>query len=124
MMRITVLPNTDVPAYRQIYEQIAAQILAGTLRAGEALPPIRTVSREIGVSVITVRGAWDALEADGLIETRVGSGCYVAALSAPDRSALREEALRPALTGLVTTAKSLGFTADAVCERVRAQYQK
>ena len=45
------------------------------------------------MSVITVRGAWDALEADGLIETRAGSGCYVAALSAAERNHRRMAAL-------------------------------
>ena len=55
-MYLSVLPSSDTPAYRQLYEQLAAQILSGALPSGTALPPIRTVAKELGVSVITVRG--------------------------------------------------------------------
>ena len=109
-MRLTVLPDAEKPAYRQIFEQIAAQILSGELEGGAALPPIRTVSRELGVSVVTVRGAWDALEAEGLIETRVGSGCYVAALPQEELAAHRREAISEPLERLVGAAKELGFS--------------
>ena len=122
MIHITVLPNTEVPAYRQIYEQLAAAILSGTLQAGAALPPIRTVSREISVSVITVRGAWDALEADGLIETRVGSGCYVAKLSPAKRERLRENTLRPSLDECIRSAKSLGYSETELIERIHTRF--
>ena len=76
-MQLSVLSNSATPIYRQIYEQISAQILRGTLQAGSALPPIRSVAKSIGVSIITVRSAWDALERDGYVHTVAGSGCYV-----------------------------------------------
>ncbi len=110
-MRLSVLPTLETPAYKQIASEITAQILSGELPAGFALPPIRAVAREIGVSVITVRGAWDALEAEGLIETRAGSGCYVAALSPAERDCRRKSALAEPLSALVATAKAMGFSA-------------
>ena len=121
-MRLSVLPNSETPAYRQICDQLAAAILSGELRAGEALPPIRTVSKELGVSVITVRSAWDALEHTGLIETRVGSGCFVRALSETQREALREEAIRAPLAELIEAGKTFGFTAPELCEKIRRAY--
>ena len=77
-MRLSVNPNDKTPIYRQLYEQIASQVLSGALQPGEALPPIRAVSRELGVSMITVRSAWDELIRDGYLVSRTGSGCFVA----------------------------------------------
>ena len=60
-MKLSVNPNDKTPIYRQLYEQIAAEVLSGALSPGTPLPPIRTVSTELGVSMITVRSAWDAM---------------------------------------------------------------
>ena len=109
-MRLSVLPGSEIPVYRQIFSQISSQILSGALPAGEALPPIRTVSKELGVSVITVRGAWDALEAAGLIETRTGSGCFVKALSGSEREEMRSKKKKKALSEYIENAKSLGYS--------------
>ncbi len=122
-MRLSVLPNSETPVYRQIYEQLAAQILSGTLTPGTALPPIRTVAKEIGVSVITVRGAWDALEADGLIETRAGSGCYVAAFAEDERLRRRTDALKEPLSALLATAKTYGFSEQELHESIRLAWE-
>ena len=121
-MYISVLPQSDKPAYRQIYEQLAEQILTGSLPAGAALPPIRTVSAQTGVSVITVRSAWERLEADGLIETRAGSGCYVAALSDDDKEAQRRRLLPVA--EFVAAAKKSGLSYGTVCELLKDAWEK
>lgn len=117
-MRLSILPNAETPVYRQMYEQIAAQILSGRLTGGTALPPIRTVARELGVSVITVRGAWEALERDGLIETRAGSGCFAARLSEAEKSERREAVLAEPMERLLGTAKELGFSNAELMERL------
>ena len=122
-MRLSVLPTLETPVYKQIAGQITAQILSGELPAGFALPPIRAVAKELGVSVITVRGAWDALEADGLIETRAGSGCYVAALSAAERNHRRMAALAEPLDALVVMAKAMGFTAAETAGKVEEEWR-
>lgn len=123
-MHLSVLPNIETPVYRQIQEQLTAQILSGTLPAGTALPPIRTVAKEIGVSVITVRGAWDALERDGLIETRVGSGCFVAALSASERERRRDEAMKQPVEALIATAKSYGICESELYAFLKEEWKK
>lgn len=122
-MYLSVLPSSDTPAYRQLYEQLAAQILSGALPSGTALPPIRTVAKELGVSVITVRGAWDALEADGLIETRAGSGCYVAFLPTEERTRRRMDALNEPLSVLLATAKNYGFSEQELYESIRLAWK-
>jgi GntR family transcriptional regulator len=77
-MDIVITNGNTIPIYEQIRRQITAQILSGQLPAGFCLPPIRVVAVEIGVSVITVKKAWELLEADGLIYTHTGKGCFVA----------------------------------------------
>ena len=75
--------ESDVPLYRQLYEGLRGQILAGIIPAGSRLPSVRTLVRELGVSRNTVVGALAQLSAEGYLEGRVGSGTYVAR-SLPD----------------------------------------
>jgi len=81
--------HSVVPIYRQIYERLRDQILAGALPEGTRLPPERTLAERTAVNRSTVVHAYRDLAADGLIEQRVGSGSRVASLGGgrPDRSA-------------------------------------
>ena len=66
------------PIYAQITRQIKDQILTGKLREGDALPSIRLLARELRISVITTKRAYEDLEAEGFIVTRPGKGSFVA----------------------------------------------
>ena len=121
-MQLSVLSNSSIPAYRQLYDQIAAQILSGSIAPGTALPPIRSVAKELGISVITVRGAWDALLADGLIETRAGSGCYASFLSSGQIEAIKKHAISGPLKELADSAKSLGYTFEETIEMLEKEF--
>ena len=87
-----IISNADG---RPIYEQIAAQlkdsILAGELQPGDMLPSIRALARDLRISVITTKRAYDELEAQGCIHTVAGKGCFVAQ---PNGEMLRESRLR------------------------------
>lgn len=78
-MDIVISERSNAPIYEQIHLQIASQILEGQLEANYLLPSIRGTARELGISVITVKKAWELLEADDLIYTRAGKGSFVAA---------------------------------------------
>ena len=67
------------PVYRQIADQIRADVAAGRLRPGDRLPPIRALARQLGVNRDTVALAYDALAADGMVESTVGRGTFVRA---------------------------------------------
>ncbi len=87
-----ILSNTGgQPIYEQIYTQIRRQILSGALVPGEALPSIRALAKDLRISVITTKRAYDELEAGGFVYTVAGKGCFVARQS-PDL--LREQHLR------------------------------
>ena len=69
-MKLIVLTRNEQPIYEQLFEQIRAQVLSGELQPHYCLPSIRTVSRELGISVIPVKTAYDLLEKDGYIYGR------------------------------------------------------
>lgn len=84
-MRLSVSTKTEIPLYEQLYTQIVTQILAGTQKADECLPSIRMVARELEISVIPVKAAYDKLEKEGYIYTVPGKGCFVAPLCTKER---------------------------------------
>ena len=70
--------SSDKPIYEQIMTQIKSQILSGKLKKGDALPSIRVLARELRISVITTKRAYDELEREGFLYTIPAKGCYVA----------------------------------------------
>ena len=90
-MELIIRNNSGQPIYDQISGQIKAQILSGALSPGDALPSIRGLAKDLKISVITTKRAYDELEAQGLINTVAGKGCFVAA---KNTELLREENLR------------------------------
>ena len=90
-MNVIVSNASDKPIYEQIYTQIKGAILRGECREGEALPSIRALAKELRISVITTKRAYDELERDGFIYTVAAKGCYVAP---KNTELIREEHLR------------------------------
>lgn len=90
-MNVIVSNASDKPIYEQIYMQIKGAILRGECREGEALPSIRTLAKELRISVITTKRAFDDLERDGFIYSVQGKGSFVAA---KNREMVREQYLR------------------------------
>jgi GntR family transcriptional regulator len=66
------------PIYEQVYTQIKNSIISGELKAGDMLPSIRSLAKDLRISVITTKRAYDELEKDGYIDTVAAKGCYVA----------------------------------------------
>ena len=77
-MELIIRNTNNQPIYEQICTQIKAQIISGKLAPGEALPSIRALAKNLRVSVITTKRAYDELEADGFLYTVAGKGCFVA----------------------------------------------
>ena len=90
-MTIIIDNKSGVPIYDQIYSQIKAQIIGDALRQDEALPSIRSLAKDLRISVITTKRAYDELEAEGFIYTLPGKGSFVAP---KNTELLREEKLR------------------------------
>lgn len=77
-MNLFIDNKSTAPIYEQIYAQIKSQILSGSLKEDEALPSIRNLAKDLRISVITTRRAYDELEKDGFIYTIAAKGCFVA----------------------------------------------
>ena len=90
-MQLYIDNRSGAPIYDQIYSQIKDAILSGQVAEGEALPSIRALAKDLRISVITTKRAYDELESEGFIYTLPGKGCFVAERST---ELLREENLR------------------------------
>ena len=90
-MDLFISNTIGVPIYAQITRQIKEKILSGELTQGEALPSIRLLAKELRISVITPKRAYEDLEKEGFIYTQQGRGSFVAA---QNPELLREETLR------------------------------
>ncbi len=77
-MNIFIDNKSGVPIYDQIYSQIKSQIMNGSLTEDEALPSIRNLAKDLRISVITTKRAYDELEREGFVYTIAGKGCFVA----------------------------------------------
>lgn len=76
-MDIIITNSSDKPIYEQIEDQIKAQIMNGELKEGDALPSMRLLAKELRISIITTKRAYEDLERDGYIESYTGRGSFV-----------------------------------------------
>ena len=77
-MNIIISNASNQPIYEQIYAQIKNAIISGELSEGDALPSIRALAKDLRISVITTKRAYEELERDGFIYTVAAKGCFVA----------------------------------------------
>ena len=90
-MYVLIDNKSGIPIYDQIYTQIKNQIISGKLQENELLPSIRGLAKDLRISFVTTKRAYDELEKDGFIYTIQGKGCYV---SPQNIELLREETLK------------------------------
>ena len=123
-MDIIINNSSPIKLYEQIENQIKTQILNGNLNAGEALPSIRTLAKELKVSIITTKRAYEELEKEGYIETVVGKGTFVSNANSErlKEAALSEMELK--LEEIIITAKSFGLSLDECIEIFKSIYEE
>ncbi|WP_017185053.1 GntR family transcriptional regulator [Alkalibacillus haloalkaliphilus] len=107
------------PYYHQIEEQIKALIASGQLIAGTPLPSIRALSKDLEVSVITTRRAFQNLEYEGFIYTAQGKGTFVAEINRGTMQQVQHDTVRKAINKAIETAKQHNYTNDDIKAIVR-----
>lgn len=123
-MDIIISNSSTSPIYEQISRQIKDQILQGELKAGDALPSMRMLAKELRISLITTKRAYEELERDGFIETVPGKGCFV---SEKNTEFLREEQLRQVegfLQQAADAARRCGLSLDELREMLEILYHE
>ena len=123
-MRIVVSNSSEDPIYQQIVKQLKGHVISGVLQPGESLPSIRSLARELHISVITTKRAYDELERGGFVDTVGGKGTYV---SNQNKELLREMRIRiveEKLAEAIEEARNLGLTADELSEMLRLLYEE
>lgn len=122
-MDIIISNSSSKPIYEQITSQIKSLILNGTLQEGEALPSMRLLAKELRISVITTKRAYEDLERDGFIETVTGRGSFVAG---KNLEFVKEEHLRmteDALQQAVDLAKRADISLEELIETLTLLYK-
>lgn len=117
-MNLFIDNKSGTPIYDQIYSQIKSQIISGALKQDELLPSIRGLAKDLRISFITTKRAYEELEKDGFIYTLPAKGCYVAPLNA---EFLREENLKKIeahIDEIVRLAASCNLSKQEIMEMV------
>jgi GntR family transcriptional regulator len=123
-MNILISNSSDKPIYEQITSQMKQMIISGELEAGSLLPSMRTLAKELRISVITTKRAYEDLERDGFIYTVIGKGSFIAE---KNMEFVREEQLRIVeeyLGKAVAGARAGGISLEEVQEMVKLIFEE
>ena len=120
-MEIIIKNSDHRPLYEQIAAQIRAKILNGELKPGEALPSIRNLARDLKLSVITTKRAYDELEAAGLIDSIAVKGCFVTNTARNQEILIeqRNQELERRVSEIVRLAKDNGVEYETLSDILR-----
>ena len=117
-MNIIINHTSMEPIYEQIVRQIRGQIIEGSLKENELLPSVRALSRELKISALTVKKAYDLLDEEGLIVTVHGKGSFVAETN---RNLIMEERQKEVEEDLEKAIRR-GISAGLTCEEIREMF--
>ena len=119
-MNLFIDNKSGAPIYEQLYTQIKNQILSGELQPEEAMPSIRGLARDLRISVITTKRAYDELEQEGFLYTIAGKGSFVAK---KNTELLREEQLKK-IEGHLSEVRRLAASIHLTREDIREMLEK
>lgn len=123
-MKILILNSSKQPIYEQISFQIKEQILTGVLIKDELLPSIRNLAKELQVSVITTKRAYEELERDGFIHTVPGKGTFVAQQNISSLKDKKLNMIKNDLIKIVSESKMLNISKDEIIDLIIAIYER
>ena len=123
-MKIVISTTIKMPIYEQIVNQIRDAVIKGEVAAGEGMPSIRVLAKELEVSVITTKRAYEELEKEGVIESRPGRGFYVCEQR---NDHLREKQMmniENRILELIAECENAGMSIDEIIELVKVLGEK
>lgn len=123
-MNIIISNQSKKPLFKQIKDQIKQHIYAGELTEGDALPSMRALAKELKVSVITTKRAYEDLEQDGYVISAVGKGTFVAGQQPHVLKEWQIRELENDLEKTVQTGKRIGLTKEEFIELIKIYYEE
>lgn len=123
-MDIIIVGDSAIPLYEQITKQLKEQILQGKLKKGSILPSIRALAKELKVSIITVKRAYEELEREGFVETMPGKGTYVSMDNRERLMEIRKSQIEERLEEAVSSAKNIGMSLEELMECITLIYEE
>lgn len=122
-MQIIISNSSKEPIYEQITSQIKSLILAGELQEGAVIPSMRNLAKELQISVITTKRAYEELEKAGFIYSIVGKGSFVAE---QNLEVIREKKLKvieEQLSAVITNSREIGLSLDELQDLLKILYE-
>lgn len=116
--------NSSVPLYEQVTSQIKQLILTNQLQQDEMLPSIRTLAKELQVSIITIKRAYEDLDAEGFIKTIPGKGTYVSGANLERLREARISQIEEQLATIVEAAKAIDLSLEDLVSRLEIIYEE
>ncbi len=118
-MHIILNHSSMEPIYEQLMEQIKSEIIYSRLKENEALPSVRTLAGELRISALTVKKAYDGLEAAGFVTTIHGKGTYVTAADKQLAMEARRKTVEDEFQKIIDRAEAMGLDREEILEIVR-----
>lgn len=122
-MDIIITMRSDKPIYEQIESQLKEMIVSQKLKAGDSIPSMRALAKDLHISLITVKKAYENLSRDGLIETIVGKGSFVASLNTEQLKEEKQREIEALLSKACQEAKAAGIRKDTLKELIDILYE-
>ena len=123
-MKVIISNSSPDPIYEQITRQVKAQIISGDLAEGQTLPSIRRLARDLQISVITTKRAYDELEKEGFINTVGGKGTFVAVQNSELLREKKMKIVEEKLAQAVDEAKLMGIGEDQIVRMLQLLFQE
>ncbi|WP_394137157.1 GntR family transcriptional regulator [Cytobacillus oceanisediminis] len=123
-MQIIISNSSKEPIYEQITNQIKSYILAGDLQEGTALPSIRQLAKDLHISVITTKRAYEELEKAGFIYSIVGKGSFVAEQNLEVMREKKLKVIEEQLSAVIRKSREIGLTFDELQELMKILYEE
>lgn len=122
-MKIVISNSSKQPIYEQITYQIKEEIIKGLLTENTLLPSIRNLAKELGVSVITTKRAYEELEREGYIHTIPGKGTFVASQNIDDIKDKKNKMIEEDLIKIIEECKVFKISRDELIEMINILYE-
>jgi GntR family transcriptional regulator len=123
-MKIIISNSSPDPIYEQVCKQIKAQIISGDLAEGQSLPSIRKLAKDLQISVITTKRAYEELEKEGFIDTVGGKGCFVAVQNEALLKEKKMKTVEEQLSDAVLKAKKMNISLAELNQMMQILYNE